>query len=195
MGNKMAIILIYTLMIPVLLWSQLCEPLTLNKMQKKDKCYLIDSNIHNYTIESTLNSINPKDTAIASMIISNGDKDENYLKYFQEQGISIKKMGLDQFLSMPKDKIILTKEEQELNRKYRKLIKQSHDLAAKDKISNKINNQLEEKKYLNLLRKIETFRSLLFVMYPIYRYQNYTLVMYSVYIKSGYGSFNYKICN
>jgi hypothetical protein len=46
---------------------------------------------------------------------------------------------------MPKDKIILAKEEKEWNKEYRNLIKQSHDLAAKDKLSIKINNQLEEK--------------------------------------------------
>jgi len=148
-------------------------------MYKSRKYFILDRKPLEPDSELLL-SLRPGDTALFNEIIKKGQRSDDFVNFFRQKGISIKSIDFDQFLDLPPDSVILTKREIQLKRKYDKLWEQEVALVIEEKSHESADKALSEKRNLELHNKLLTRNPYLFIMYPIYKYDGYTLVMFNL---------------
>lgn len=174
--------------------AQNCGTIEKNTIEKS-RMYFIDYESYSITnIDSLLQNINFADTAIVKKILLNGAKKETYEAFFATKNVIVKRIAYNDFNALQFDSLILNTEEKRHEAKYKKLIEKHYNRLKNDKPDKAISKKIRKAKYLELERKRTSLIPLLFKMYPIYTYQNHTLIMYSIYSNKHGIPFIYEIC-
>lgn len=178
---------------PLICASQKCPLLEKNTMLKQRSYFVLDS-ILQLNLSNVLPNIDSQDTSLVKDIIGKGKEDDDYMTFFESQGIAIKKIGLDQFSSFKKD-TSLTKKDRRILKQQEKLYQQYLDVDSlnPERIIIAVNKKLNKPKFKKLQNKLDSRTPVLFKMYPIYRYKNKILLMYLISFNMR-TSFLYEIC-
>ena len=160
--------------------TQDCGTIQRNTMEKTRKHFILDSTLSFSKIEELWSEIKPNDTAIIRQMIENGQKSEDYVSIFKDAGVSIEKIGLEEFKKLPSDSVQLTNKERRQYKKFKKLSQRHLDLLAAEKPTRSITRKLGKQKFIKLQNKLWASNSYLFQMYPIFHHRNDTLIMYRI---------------
>ena len=197
MGFKKKIeVLIFLSIVPMISFSQDCGTMHRNTVQKNRKYYLLDSSNSILNFEEIKSELKSKDTAFVRLMIEKGKENENYLELFLSRGVLIKKIGFDEFYKLPKDSVVWSRKEKRRLKRNEELLNEYKFLIINDKPTASISKKLGKSKFTKLVDKFESSNPYLFVMYPMYTYENFTLLMYSIYTgnKRIGIAFIYEIC-
>jgi hypothetical protein len=196
MAIQKKIILLLLTTVPMIAYAQNCGRIDRNISRKDRSIYLLDTVLTFQNINEIQSDIKPEDSALVRKIIKNGTLDKDYLAFFQRRGYpQIKKITLKDFDDLPRDSTILTKKEQYLSDQYYRISAEHDSLLFHDKPTARLDKQMRKRKYVKVLLKELTEYPILFGMYPIYRYQNYTLIMYLIKVNGNTKPFLYEICD
>ncbi len=194
--QKKNLIFLFITIMPLIIYSQECTNIERNIYRKDRSVFLLDRPLRIQNLEDILSEVDPKDTASVRTIIQDGSVDENYISLLNQKGFQIKKINtIEEFYLLPPDSTILTAKEIRIVNEYWALSRKADSLNIQNKSSNRIIKKMRKKKYVEVMRKAGTMSPILFGMYPIYKYQGKTLLMYSITVKQHSIPFVYEICH
>ena len=176
---------------PLLALSQKYDNIKMNASTKDRSVYLLD------TIPPPLQEqqlfqyvIHPEDSALVRTILEKGSRDEDYLGFFQRKGYRIKKIKLDDFDALPRDKVHFSRRERRVRSELKSLSDKRDSLLDAELHSSirkpdtvmgpidSINLKMRDPKYDIINSKEISQNPIFFEVFGIYRYKQYTLVIY-----------------
>jgi hypothetical protein len=176
---------------PILALSQKVDNVKIAIPTKDRSIYLLD------TVPPPLSEqelfeyvIHPEDSALVRTILEKGSRDEDYLGFFQRKGYRIKRIKLDDFDALPRDNVHFTRRERRVRSELKSLSDKRDSLLDAELHSSirkpdtvmgpidSINLKMRDPKY-DILYSKESRKNPMFVeVFGIYRYKQYTLVIY-----------------
>jgi hypothetical protein len=192
MAFKKKIIVLALAAIPLIAFSQKPDYIGQTIRRKDRAVFLLDSVIA-FDKQDALTYIHPEDSALVGAILQKGVPDEDYTAFFQRKGYKITKIRQADFNHLRPDTTILSETNKRLLKEYYSLSKRSIALMTEGKSSTRLDKKMRRRKYLKALEKEDCEYPILFAMYPIYRYQQFTLVMYHIVVNKYMHDFSYLV--
>lgn len=178
---------------PLAAFSQDTTDYVERAIYRKDRAvYLLDS-VVTFDKADVLSDVHREDSALVGAILSKGKADEDYLGFFQRKGYHPKKIRQAEFNNLPKDTTILTQAEKRLLNEYNDLVKKAGALLSKGEMTTPLDKKMRDPKFSKVIVKEASEYPVMFILYPIYRYKNWTLVMYHTVLNRHVHDFSYTI--
>lgn len=196
MGFSKSFRILLLCVIPMVASSQECGTILRNTKNKNRNYYLRDTLISVHNFEKIKPYIKSTDTTLVKHIIEKGAMHINFLDFFQKRSIQIKVIGRDEFWELPLHQPLLSRKEKRRLKKLELLYAEYEYVLINEKPTAPIHKKISKRKYLALQEKVGSVYPFLFEMYPIYTYQNFTLLIYSIYTQNRRRdlTFVYEIC-
>jgi hypothetical protein len=194
MGAKKELIILILLLGPLATMSQICDS-SKRDIQPLSKWYLNDTCFPRVAYDEIADKIAPKDTAIVRQMIGFGSIRRDFEDIFREHSIAIKKISIDSFVRLTVDPIVLTGEEEKVEKRLDEILDEMSIQDAKGKSTKKLDEELKDPKFSTLFDRIYANKPILFYMYPIYSLNGKRLIMYMRFGQHrSPHSFHYEIC-
>jgi hypothetical protein len=176
---------------PILVLAQKYDNVKMAISTKDRSVYLLDTLLPPLPEQTVLQDvIHPEDSALVRTILESGSRDEDYLGFFQRKGYRIKKIKLNDFNALPRDKVHFTRRERRLQRELKSLSDKRDSLLdaqidssihENDSVLSPVdslNLRMRDPKY-DIINSKEIWENpVFFEVFGIYRYKQYTLVLF-----------------
>jgi hypothetical protein len=174
---------------PILVLSQKYDNIKMDASTKDRSVYLLDTLPAPLPEQLVLRDIiHSEDSALVRTILENGSRDEDYLGFFQRKGYRIKKIKLDDFYALPRDNVHFSRRERRLRSELKGLSDKRDSLLSAQIDSSihenvlspvdSLNLRMGDPKYDIINSKEISKNPIFFEVFGIYRYKQYTLVIY-----------------
>jgi hypothetical protein len=173
--NKM--ILLVFVCAPLISFSQYPDYIGKTIYSKNRSVYLLDS-VLPFDKAEVLANVDSPDSTLIRTILEKGVADQDYLGFFIQKGYRIKRIKLNDFNKLPRDSVSFTRRERRLLNEYHDLLKQAYSLLSKGEMTTPLDKKLRRHKYFNVMRKEDSEVPMIIGVYAIYKYLNFTLVLY-----------------